>query len=321
MKIATLYRKDGKVILETDNDAIAQVATDTPRDVVVMAAHYFTGERQVGRPAALAAPYGQNVPPHGMVAGRIDAAILGRAMVKHQLWEKGDAGLPTVLTDRNGDVVLGMCRVCGQAEAELEDTCPGYEWPEGARALAGEIAAAVFADETDEVRARLHRQLFYASAAAAVSCTPSDLGKLLDDHARLRDKVTALHWCAWDRDECTVTLAFESEQQVIEFIGQHPVRGRVQTLPEAAPAIDLEQFRRLAYGWVVEAGGVAADVKHACADELLALIDGQAGDNGVRVDRGALQMAINVLRRAGKDEVADALAGGVIEQPTKGEGE
>lgn len=58
MKIATLYRKDGKVILETDNDAIAQVATDTPQDVVVMAAHYFTGERQVGRPAALAAPYG-----------------------------------------------------------------------------------------------------------------------------------------------------------------------------------------------------------------------------------------------------------------------
>lgn len=135
MKIATLCRKDGKVILETDNDAIAQVATDTPQDVVVMAAHYFTGERQVGRPAALAAPYGQNVPPHGMVAGRIDAAILGRAMVKHQLWEKGDAGLPTVLTDRNGDVVLGMCRVCGQAEAELEDACPGYKWPEGAVAL------------------------------------------------------------------------------------------------------------------------------------------------------------------------------------------
>ena len=66
MKIATLYRKDGKVILETDNDAIAQVATDTPQDVVVMDAYHFTGERQVGRPAALAAPYGQNVPPHGM---------------------------------------------------------------------------------------------------------------------------------------------------------------------------------------------------------------------------------------------------------------
>lgn len=130
MKVATLYRKDGKVILETDNDALAQAATDSPQDVVVMdayermAARHLADARQVGRPAALAAPYGQNVPPHGMVAGRIDAAILGRAMVKHQLWEKGDAGLPTVLTDRNGDVVLGMCRVCGQAEGDLADVCP-----------------------------------------------------------------------------------------------------------------------------------------------------------------------------------------------------
>ena len=49
------------------------------------------------------------------------------------------------------------------------------------------------------------------------------------------------------------------------------------------------------------------------AERLMALIDGQARDNGVRVDRGALQMAINALRRAGKHEVADALAGGVID--------
>lgn len=57
MKIATLYRKDGKVILETDNGAIAQVATDSPQDVVVM------GARLVGRPPMLAAPYGKEVPP------------------------------------------------------------------------------------------------------------------------------------------------------------------------------------------------------------------------------------------------------------------
>lgn len=82
MKIATLYRKDGKVILETDNDVIAQVATDTPQDVVVMAAHYFTGERQVGRPAALAAPYGPNVPPHDVaeideVRERLEKSVAG----------------------------------------------------------------------------------------------------------------------------------------------------------------------------------------------------------------------------------------------------
>ena len=56
-------------------------------------------------------------------------------MVKHQLWAKGEPGLPEAVTDRNGDVVLGMCRVCGQAEAELEDACPGYKWPEGSVAL------------------------------------------------------------------------------------------------------------------------------------------------------------------------------------------
>jgi hypothetical protein len=39
-------------------------------------------------------------------------------------------------------------------------------------------------------------------------------------------------------------------------------------------------------------------------------IDGvdTSADNRISVDRGALQMALNVLRRAGKNEVADALA-------------
>ena len=69
MKVATLYRKNGKVILETDNDALAQVATDSPQDVVVMdpyermAARYFADVRQ-------AAPYGQNVQPQGIAALR-----------------------------------------------------------------------------------------------------------------------------------------------------------------------------------------------------------------------------------------------------------
>lgn len=40
---------------------------------------------------------------------------------------------------------------------------------------------------------------------------------------------------------------------------------------------------------------------------------GQSG-NGITVDKGALTMALNVLRRAGKDEVADALVASVVEQ-------
>jgi hypothetical protein len=49
---------------------------------------------------------------------------------------------------------------------------------------------------------------------------------------------------------------------------------------------------------IIRAAGVAVDAKPSI-------------DNCVSVDRGALQMALNVLRRAGKDEVADALAAGV----------
>ncbi len=53
----------------------------------------------------------------------------------------------------------------------------------------------------------------------------------------------------------------------------------------AAPGIDLEQFRRLANSWIVEAAGVAAETKHACADELLALIDAspKGGSDAVQI--------------------------------------
>ncbi|HFF6210387.1 TPA: hypothetical protein ACGCHH_000299 [Stenotrophomonas maltophilia] len=47
-----------------------------------------------------------------------------------------------------------------------------------------------------------------------------------------------------------------------------------------AQAVDLGPFRSLARSWIVEAGGTVADTKHACADELLALIDSQDSSNG-----------------------------------------
>lgn len=40
--------------------------------------------------------------------------------------------------------------------------------------------------------------------------------------------------------------------------------------------VDLEQLQRLASGWIIEAGGPGADAQNACAEALLALIDGQA---------------------------------------------
>lgn len=42
----------------------------------------------------------------------------------HELYQDGDSDVPSQLKDRNGDVVLAMCRLCGKAEIELEEPCP-----------------------------------------------------------------------------------------------------------------------------------------------------------------------------------------------------
>ena len=46
--------------------------------------------------------------------------------MKHNLYERGDAGCPDQILDRNGDVVLGLCKACGQAEADLAPDCPMF---------------------------------------------------------------------------------------------------------------------------------------------------------------------------------------------------
>lgn len=43
----------------------------------------------------------------------------------HKLYETKDADRPDAICDSNGEVVLGLCKVCGQAEADLEPNCPG----------------------------------------------------------------------------------------------------------------------------------------------------------------------------------------------------
>lgn len=180
-------------------------------------------------------------------------------------------------------------------------------------------------DNINEVRERLAEMAYAAGGGVE-----EDIRILLDDHARLQNKVAALHWCAWDRDECTVTLAFKSEQQVIEFIGQHPARGRVQTLPAAAPAIDLEQFRELLNQWKGSEYPLSYEGTHsqralnACIADLQALIDGQAksGDTQrlewlMRNISGAELRRLNVWTDASCDRTAIDKA----MQPTNGEGE
>lgn len=47
----------------------------------------------------------------------------GLATRMHVLYQTGDEGAPDVIKDRNGDVVLGLCRLCGRGEVELEEPC------------------------------------------------------------------------------------------------------------------------------------------------------------------------------------------------------
>lgn len=37
----------------------------------------------------------------------------------HDLYEDGDKNVPPIICDRNGHVVLGLCKKCGKGEAEL----------------------------------------------------------------------------------------------------------------------------------------------------------------------------------------------------------
>ncbi len=45
--------------------------------------------------------------------------------MKHVLYETGDKDAPDQIKDSNGEVALGLCKVCGGAEAALPTDCPG----------------------------------------------------------------------------------------------------------------------------------------------------------------------------------------------------
>lgn len=41
----------------------------------------------------------------------------------HNLYREGDPGAPDSIKDRNGEIVLGLCKRCGRGEAELTEPC------------------------------------------------------------------------------------------------------------------------------------------------------------------------------------------------------
>ena len=46
-------------------------------------------------------------------------------MHEHELYKTGDVDAPSAILDRNDEVVLSLCKVCGGAEASLPLICPG----------------------------------------------------------------------------------------------------------------------------------------------------------------------------------------------------
>lgn len=62
--------------------------------------------------------------------------------MKHVLYETKDSDKPQSICDGNGEVVLGLCRICGGAESSLATNCPG-------RTLTPEEADSICAGELD----------------------------------------------------------------------------------------------------------------------------------------------------------------------------
>lgn len=45
--------------------------------------------------------------------------------MEHRFYKTGDRDVPEQILDRNGEVVLQCCKICGRAEAELATKCVG----------------------------------------------------------------------------------------------------------------------------------------------------------------------------------------------------
>lgn len=59
------------------------------------------------------------------IRAALEAALEAAPNGAHDLYKTGDPDAPDVIKDRNGEVVLGLCRMCGKAEVELSEPCTG----------------------------------------------------------------------------------------------------------------------------------------------------------------------------------------------------
>lgn len=56
-------------------------------------------------------------------AARVSYGMDRRTATGHVLYKQGDEDAPRSIKDQNGDIVLGMCKLCGRAEIELDQAC------------------------------------------------------------------------------------------------------------------------------------------------------------------------------------------------------
>lgn len=56
-------------------------------------------------------------------AGSVKAKQPAHVTCEHHLYTNSDTDRPSAICDRNGEVVLGLCKVCGRSEVELEKPC------------------------------------------------------------------------------------------------------------------------------------------------------------------------------------------------------
>lgn len=48
-----------------------------------------------------------------------------KGKIMHDFYTDHDENVPVQIQDRNGQVVLALCKRCGQAENELQEKCRG----------------------------------------------------------------------------------------------------------------------------------------------------------------------------------------------------
>ena len=125
--------QDG-VIVGVSRQALDEVLAyiDAMRDTVILECARIAKQHRPPRPPAnryvFASEELQNTirdesRGEEIAAEEIYKAIISLKSSAHILYEQDDTDAPSCIKDSNGDIVLGLCRVCNAGEIELEEPC------------------------------------------------------------------------------------------------------------------------------------------------------------------------------------------------------